>query len=50
METHRLGASERIGHDRGHTDALEAVIDAAACHPADNLQLYREVGNGNTNM
>lgn len=42
METHRPGASERIRHDRGHANALEAVIDAAACHLADKLQSYRE--------
>jgi len=48
METHRFGASERIGHDRGHANTLEAVVDAAACHPADNLQLNKE-RNQNTN-
>jgi len=41
-ETNHLGASEGVGHHRRHADALEAVVDAAAGHLNDHLQLNTE--------
>ena len=43
--THLLGAFERFGHDRGHADALEAAVDAAAAgHLPDYLKYDQATG------